>query len=66
MTMTSQDRLWMGKREELTGRETTVVCILFDQLYKQSNWHNVKAAGDDRAASLEAALVRFFIKSREA
>jgi hypothetical protein len=72
MTMTAQDRKWMlaperaQARASLTQNEMLVLDRVFRELYNGCKYFDMPAAEDDRAASLEAALVRFFIESREA
>jgi hypothetical protein len=66
MTMTAQDRKYMELRDTLSIEETLVMDDVFKTLYQGCKYFDLQAAGDDRAASLEAALVRFFVESREA
>lgn len=65
MSLTQQDSEWFAKREELSPNETEVVDQMFEEIYAYAKVYGVKAAKDDRCASLEAALVRFIIESRE-
>lgn len=63
--ITEQDRKWFDQRYEITEAEEAVIDQTFAHLYSEASHMGVKTSGDDRAASLEAALVRFIIESRE-
>lgn len=65
MPMTNQDRKHMELRDTLTQNEMLVLDDVFKALYNGCKYFNIPAAQDDRAASFEAALVRFFIESKD-
>lgn len=65
MTLSAQAREYMAKRDKLSERETDIIDHAFNSIYQMSKWLNVKVATDDRAAELEASLIRFIIDSRE-
>lgn len=64
MTITKQDRQWLDQRDSLTATEKQAIDFTFDEMYRYTGTWDIPAAGDDRAASLESALVRYFIESR--
>lgn len=59
--MTPTDRLLLERREELTSAERFVINRTFGEIYS----HVPDAARDTRALSLEAAMIRFFLESRD-
>lgn len=65
MSLSRHDSETLAKRDELPENEQEVIDCVFTELYAQAKANRVKAAGDDRAAKLEAALIRFIIESRE-
>jgi hypothetical protein len=65
MPITQQDQKWLDRRDENTFHEKEFIDAVFDNIENDHRRGLVKIAHDDRAASLEAALVRFFIESRE-
>jgi hypothetical protein len=64
MTLSTEARTYMAKRDELSDGEKYVINSLFDELYARAKALGLPAAKDDRAAELEAALIRFLIDSR--
>jgi len=65
MSLTRSERELMEAREgELNDAERGVINATFDALYDAASERGVKLAKDDRAAALEAALVRFILASR--
>lgn len=65
MSLTRTESEFMKDREEkLNDAERAVINVTFDALYEAAKSRGVKLAHDDRAAALEAALVRFVLASR--
>ena len=65
MTLSTLDRHYMDQRETLTQVERDFIDNCFHLLYDNAKRLRVPTAKDDRAASLEAAFIRFVIESRE-
>jgi hypothetical protein len=65
MTMTYEDSKMMGRRDELTPDEVDVISEGFSAMYSSAKAGCVSLAGDDRAAALEAAMIRFIFASRK-
>ena len=64
MTITRDDlKMLDGIDNLLTTDETWLVYDTLSNLSK--NPYNIKCAGDDRAARLEAALIRFLVESKK-
>jgi hypothetical protein len=55
----------MEKREEISFKERTLVDNIMVELFDEAMRAGIPAAKDDRAAELEAAIIRFIIESRE-
>lgn len=65
MSLTLSERELMKAREgELNDAERAVINVTFDALYEAAQDRGVRLAKDDRAAALEAAMVRFILASR--
>lgn len=65
MSLTLSERELMKAREgELNDAERAVINVTFDALYNAAESRGVRLAKDDRAAALEAAMVRFILASR--
>jgi len=62
--LTTQDIQWFDFRRELNDTESTIVEHAMDDLRAALTDAGIKAPNDDRAASLEAALVRYLIEAR--
>jgi hypothetical protein len=60
----SESELMRQREEELNDAERAVINVTFDALYEAAQDRSVKLAKDDRAAALEAAMVRFILASR--
>jgi hypothetical protein len=60
----SADARWY-KRDKLTFKERTLVDNIMVELFDEAMRAGIPVAKDDRAAELEAALIRFIIESRE-
>jgi len=65
MSITRDESALMDKRDDLSNAEKEVIDATFDELYHVAEFEQVNAAKDDRAAALEAALIRFILDSRE-
>lgn len=62
--LTTQDQQWFGFRGELTAPESEIVDDTLDHLRDAMKESGLTPSNDDRAASLEAALVRYMIEAR--
>lgn len=60
----SESELMKDREEKLNDAERAVINVTFDALYEAGAARGVKLGKDDRAAALEAALVRFILASR--
>lgn len=65
MSLSDDARYYMGKREVLKDDEVIFVDEVFVHLYNLGSTCGVNLAKDDRAAELEAALIKFILESRE-
>jgi hypothetical protein len=65
MSLTLSERELMTAREgTLNDAERAVIKVGFDSIYEAAKTRGVKLAHDDRAAALEAAMVKFILSSR--
>lgn len=64
MTLSTHARHYMDRRTQLTQYEAEVVNIMFRQLFASMEALALRAATDDTAAELEAALVHYLLDSR--
>jgi hypothetical protein len=64
MTLSAEARYYIGKRETLSVSETDIVDEAFRTLYRECRYLGIPAATDDRAAELEAAMIKFILDSR--
>ena len=62
--LTSNERAWFDRREDLTEHEAQILEFALDDLAYRSRLHSMPMAQDDRLAALEAAFVRYLIESR--
>jgi hypothetical protein len=60
----SESELMKAREGELNDAERAVIDRTFDTLYEAATARGVKLAKDDRAAALEAALVKFILASK--
>lgn len=65
MTISAEARKYMDMRDDLSGSEEAFIGGVFEELYSIAKILEIKAATDDRAAELEAAIIKFIIESRE-
>lgn len=66
MSLTRSESELMDAREgKLNAAERALIDRTFDALYDCAKERGIKLAKDDRAAALEAALVRFILSSKE-
>lgn len=65
MPLTAQDRQWFDRQAELTAAENQVRERLCNASFDELNHAGLTPRGDDRAASLEAAIIRWLIECRE-
>jgi hypothetical protein len=66
MTLSADARLYMALRENLPPVERSTVADAMAGVYQAMARSSLSAATDDRAAELEAAIIRFVIDSRTA
>jgi hypothetical protein len=65
MSITRSERELMEARDgELNDAERAVIDRTFEALYEAAGTRGVRLAKDDRAAALEAALVKFILASK--
>lgn len=64
MTITREESELLDKLVELTLEESNVVSESMRETYNIAMLYGLKPAYDDRAARLEAALIRFLLESR--
>lgn len=64
MSLTSEDRTILAERDNLLSElEKQLIQYVFSELYYVACKFNIRAAKDDRAAKLEAALIKFILTS---
>lgn len=64
MSLSREDAAAMDRREQLTAQETKVVDSTFVAVFAIAKEYGVPLAGDDRAAAVEAAIIRWIEASR--
>lgn len=64
MSITRDESEWMDKRDELSEAEKNVIDRTFTTLEEGCKEAGIPAAIDDRAASLEAAMIKYLFESR--
>lgn len=64
MSLTRDESAWMDKRDELSEAEKDVIDETFKTLESECKAAGIPAANDDRAASLEAAMIKYLFDSR--
>lgn len=65
MTISAQTREYMSKRDSLTQLEIDLIEYTFGCMYRVAAEDGIRAAIDDRAAELEAAMIKFILDSKE-
>lgn len=65
MTLSTEARKYMDMRDSLSDDELITIEAVFEEIYTDAELFGFPAAKDDRAAELEAALIKFIIDSRE-
>lgn len=65
MTLSAQAREYMDKRDMLTKIESELIDYTFTCMREIAEEDGIRAATDDRAAELEAAMIKFILDSRE-
>lgn len=65
MSLTREESALLDQRDELTTDERVVVDETMDEAAAWGKARNVPLANDDRAAKLEAALIKYIIDSRK-
>lgn len=65
MTLSTEARHYMALRKTLVAKERGLIENVFLELYESARDVNIPAAKNDRAAELEAAIIKFIIDSRE-
>ena len=64
MSLSPADRIYFEKRDtDLNDAQRAVITETFNALYDAAKARGVKVAMDDRAAKLEAAIVKFLLDS---
>lgn len=65
MSLSNLTKHYLDQLHTLSNDERHIIDAAFRDLYFRAEQYKVKAAKDDRAAELEAALVKFIMDSRE-
>jgi hypothetical protein len=65
MTLSANAQFFIERRNWLSFKERTLVDNVFIELFDEAMRAGIPVAKDDRAAELEAAIIRFIIESRE-
>lgn len=64
MSLTRDESAWMDKRDELSEAEKEIIDESIKTLEAGCRTAGIPAAIDDRAASLEAAMIKYLFESR--
>lgn len=65
MSLSKQAEKYLDKIVELNNAEVILIARFFDFLYHNNSDLSLNFAKDDRAAELEASLIKFIIDSRK-